>query len=249
LERQRFIDSMLLWEARINRADLIKAFAISPAQAALDFRAYLKRAGSGVAYDTRAKSYVTTDDFAPVFPLSDGRQGLLDLAASGDPFATVLPRLERPIDVTTAARVRRAARATHRLLIDYQSFTKPKPSRRWITPARLISDGERWHARAWCGERLAWRDFVLARITAIHGEEPAADVPRDKDWEETLELCLTPAPHLSPSQCLSVERELAMKEGRLVLRLPRAMLFYARRRWGLDQHESRVIANVISVKD
>ena len=48
LERLRFIDARLFWEARINRADLIETFSVSPAQAALDFKEYLKTAGRGV---------------------------------------------------------------------------------------------------------------------------------------------------------------------------------------------------------
>lgn len=240
MDRLRFIDSRLFWEGRINRADLIDAFAISPAQAALDFRAYLGRAGAGVVYDTRAKSYVTTDAYEPVFAHPDGQGELLELAASGDPLTASLPRLERPLNAGIAAKLRRAARDGRRLLIDYQSFTRPEASRRWIAPARLISDGERWHARAWCFERCRWRDFVLARILAIHGQEPAGDLPVDAEWEDIVELQLFPAAHLSPSQRASVEREFAMTDGCLVVRLPRAMLIYANRRWGIDRPGARL---------
>ncbi|MDX2308769.1 MAG: WYL domain-containing protein [Hyphomicrobium sp.] len=240
LDRLRFIDARLFWEARINRADLIDAFAISQAQAALDFRAYLALSGHGVVYDTRAKSYVTTDAYEPAFPQADGRKELSKFAAAGDPLTATLPRLERLLNARIAAKVRRAARDSQRLLIDYQSFTEPKTCRRWIAPARLISDGERWHARAWCFKRLEWRDFVLARILAIHDEEPASDLPVDTDWEEMVELQLSPASHLSPSQRVSVEREFAMTDGCLVVQMRRAMLIYARRRWGLDRPDARL---------
>ncbi|MBU2582431.1 MAG: WYL domain-containing protein [Alphaproteobacteria bacterium] len=243
LDRLRFIDARLFWEARINRADLIEAFAISQAQAALDFRAYLELSGNGVVYDTRAKSYVTTDAYEPAFPQPDGRQDLSKFAAAGDPLTTTLPRLERPLNAGIAARVRRAARDAERLLIDYQSFTRPGASRRWIAPVRLINDGERWHARAWCFERCAWRDFVLARILAVRAEEPAGDLPVDVDWEDMVEVRLLPASHLSPSQKASVEREFAMTDGCLVVRLPRAMLIYAKQRWGLDRPGARLEAS------
>jgi hypothetical protein len=240
MERLRFIDSRLFWEARINRADLIEAFAISPAQAALDFRAYLERAGAGVVYDTRAKSYVTTDDYEPVFLQPDGHEMLSEFAASGDPLTAALHKLERPLDPRIAARVRRAARDSRRILISYQSFTRPAASKRWIAPGRLISDGERWHARAWCFEREQWRDFVLARIKAIYAEEQAGELPADVAWQELVEVVLRPAEHLSPSQMAAVEREFGMKEGRLLVRLPRAMLIYARRRWDVDRADSRL---------
>lgn len=243
LERLRFIDARLFWEAKINRADLIEAFAISPAQAALDFRAYLELSGGGVVYDTRAKSYVTTAAYKPAYPQSNGRHELMELAAAGDPLTATLPRLERPLNASIAARVRRAARDSEQLLIDYQSFTRPDASRRWIAPARLINDGERWHARAWCFERREWRDFVLARILAIHAEELAGELPVDVDWEYMVDVRLLPASHLSPSQQESVEREFAMTDGSLVVRLPRAMLIYARRRWGLDLPGARLEAS------
>lgn len=244
MERLRFIDSRLFWEARINRADLIGAFEISPAQAALDFRAYLARAGAGVVYDTRAKSYVTTTEYQPVFPMPDGREKLSALAAAGDPLTDCLPRLERPIDAGIVAQVRRAARDSQRILINYQSFTRPDASRRWIAPARLISDGERWHTRAWCFERLEWRDFVLARIKLIRAAMPAGELPPDFAWAELVEVALQPADHLSPSQMASVEREFGMKGGHLIIRIPRAMLIYARRRWGLDRPDSRLTATI-----
>lgn len=240
-ERQRYIDSRLFWEARINRADLIAAFSVSPAQAALDFREYLRLAGTGVAYDTRLKAYVATDDFVPVFGCPDAGATLVSLAEALDPATAVLPRLERPLAATIAARVRRAVRDRQRILVLYQSFTRPEPSRRWIAPARLVSDGERWHARAWCYERRAWRDFVLARIIAIAAEEPAGDLPPDVEWDETIDLVLRPAKHLSDSQRRSIERELAMTNGRLAVRMPRAMKIYAVRRWGLDRPGARLV--------
>jgi hypothetical protein len=240
MERLRFIDSQLFWEARINRSDLIVAFAISPAQAALDLRAYQARAGEGVVYDNHAKSYVTTADYKPVFPHLDGQAKLLEFASCGDPLTTILPPLERALNASIAARVRRAARDSHRLLIDYQSFTRPRTSRRWIAPVRLVSDGERWHTRAWCFERHEWRDFVLARIQKIHAVEPVNELPTDDAWRQMVQVTLRPAANLSPAQVAAVEREFGMKKGLLQVRLPQAMLIYAKRRWGTDRPDARI---------
>ena len=240
LERQRFIDAHLFWESRINRADLIAAYSVSPAQAALDFREYLKRACRGVVYDTKSKAYVTTAAFAPAFGLPEASKFLADLSALGDPWTFTLPKLERPLDPVVVARVRHAARNRERLRIDYQSFTKPEPARRWIAPARLISDGERWHARCWCYENGEWRDFVLARISSIRASEPAANLPPDRDWDETVDLILKPAAELSKGQKATVIREYAMKAGQLVTTIPRAMRLYAIRRWGLDRPTTRM---------
>lgn len=240
MERLQFIDARLFWEARINRADIIEAFHVSPAQAAIDLREYQRLAGNGLAYDTRGKTYRTTERFKPVFDLADARSVLNELSGAGDPLMQTLPKLDRPLDASVAARIRRAARDGERLLVDYQSFTSPEPRRRWLAPARLISDGERWHTRAWCYERKEWRDFVLARIGHIHASQEAGALPPDDEWLDIVELSLRPAQNLSRSQKAAVEREFAMTNGRLVIRIPRAMRIYAAHRWGLDHPESRL---------
>lgn len=240
LERLRFIDARLFWEARINRADLIEMFSVSPAQAALDFKEYLRLAGTGVVYNTRSKAYVTAASFKPAFGAPDADESLAELAAAGDSWIATLPTLQRPLDPYVAARVRLAARNAERLRVEYQSFTQPHARNRWIAPRRLVSDGERWHARCWCYEHNEWRDFVLARIAAIHGAEPAGPLPRDGDWEDAYRLVLEPAEGLSKGQRATVIREYAMKAGRLVVSIPRAMRLYAIRRWGLDRPTTRL---------
>ena len=240
LERLRFIDTRLFWEGRINRADLIDMFSVSPAQAAIDFKEYLKRARRGVVYDMKLKAYVTASSFKPVFGAPDAGKVLDDLAACGDSWIAILPRLERPLDPHIAARVRLAARNAERLCVDYQSFTTLEPRQRWIAPSRLVSDGERWHARCWCYEHNEWRDFVLARIAAIHESAPADPLPRDNDWEDAYRVVLRPAEGLSKGQRATVVREYAMKAGRLVVAIPRAMRLYAVRRWGIDRSTTRL---------
>ena len=248
LERLRFIDARLFWEARINRADLISAFAVSPAQAALDFREYLKLSLGGVSYDTRAKAYVAGHDFVPLFGVPDAATTFKSLGEGNDPWTFRLPELDRPLDAATAARVRRAARDRQRILVEYQSFTKPDAAQRWIAPARLINDGQRWHMRGWCFQRHEWRDFVLARIAVILAAEPAGELPVDREWDETIELNIRPAARLSKGQQESVKREFAMVGGTLSITLPRAMRIYAVRRWGLDRADSR-LELVIEARD
>ena len=247
LERLRFIDARLFWEARINRADLIETFSVSPAQAALDFKEYLKMAGRGVVYDTRSKAYVRATSFKPAFGAPDAGKALWEMLAAGDSLVATLPKLERPLDPYVVARVRLAARSTERLRVDYQSFTRPQPQKRWIAPRRLVSDGERWHARCWCYEHNEWRDFVLARIAAIDEAEPAGQLPRDRDWEDAYRLVLKPAEGLSKGQRATVIREYAMQAGRLVVTIPRAMRLYAIRRWGLDRPTTRL--NMLEDRD
>lgn len=239
-ERLRFIDAQLFWHARINRSDLMKAFNVSPAQAAADFREFLSICGAGVRYDTRVKAYVASDDFAPVFGLPDAGVALLSMRLAEDPFVAELSRLDRPLDARVAARIRRAARDRQRVRIRYQSFTKPRPTWRWIAPSVLVSDGQRWHVRAWCYRDSAWKDFVLARILELGEAMPAEEIPADKDWQEVVKLVLVPAEHLSPEQQACLRSEYGMRNGQLQMSMPRALKIYAMRRWELDQPDSRL---------
>jgi hypothetical protein len=240
VERLRFIDARLFWDAIINRSDLINEFAVSPAQSAADFREYLARSPNGVRYDTRAKAYVATSKFEPVFGEPNARAELERFLVDGDPLVAELTRLERPIDPSLTATVRRAARDSQKLRVQYQSFTQPNPSWRWLAPSHLVNDGQRWHIRAWCYREQQWKDFVLARILDIKDVEAAELLPPDADWIETVTLVLSPAEHLSKGQKASVMREFAMRNGRLAVTVPRAMKIYAVRRWGLDSPEARL---------
>jgi len=240
MDRLRFIEARLFWEARINRADLIDAYGVSPAQAAIDFKEYLKFAGPGVAYDGRLKAYVTTEAFHTAFGEPDAGAALMNFAAEGDPLLARLPTLERPLDPFIAARMRLAAKNAERVRVVYQSFTNPELKTRWIAPARLVSDGERWHARCYCYEHAEWRDFVLARIASIQKAEPAGNIPEDREWASICRLVLKPSAKLSEGQKATVIREYAMKAGRLVVAIPRAMRIYAIRRWGLDRDTTRL---------
>lgn len=239
-ERLRFIDAQLFWNGRINRADLIGAFSVSPAQAAADFREYLQMCRGGVRYDTRMKAYVVTKAYKPVLGEPDACDTLQAMRRAGDPYVMELPQLDRPLDAKVAAAMRRAARDRMRLRIRYQSFTKPRPRWRWIAPSRLVSDGLRWHVRAWCYVDSVWKDFVLARMLDLGEVEPAGDLPVDQDWEQNEELILVPAGNLSPEQKACVRREYGMRSGKLKMTIPKALKIYAMRRWGLDQPDSRL---------
>jgi predicted DNA-binding transcriptional regulator YafY len=190
-------------------------------------------------YDTKAKCYVAEARFRPVFGPPDVAMLLQQEADSQGPSSD-LPRLTRPIDAELVARLHRAARQQLRIDVLYQSFTRPEPTRRWIAPRRFVSDGDRWHLRAWCFRELEWRDFVLSRVIEAGAAEPAGELPGDRAWNETLELVLVPAPGLPESHRASIAREFGMTRGRLAVRIRAAMRFYAIRHWGLDRPDSRL---------
>lgn len=270
LQRLQFIEFRLLWEGHVNRSDLIEAFGISVPQSTLDFREYLERAPGNMDYDKRLRHYFPTAMFKPVF-ISDSAEGYLSqlvaMGISGEeqshpgligatPPFDVLPSPERRVDRDTLQQLLRAIRENLSLEIHYQSLSTATPGWRRITPHSLASDGLRWHVRAFCHIKNEFRDFVLGRIIEIRGEQPsAASAESDAEWNEYVKVVIAPNPDLSMDQKKIIEQDYAMKRGKAEIAVRRALLFYLKRRLGVEEGAQKtpaaqqvVITKVLPVK-
>jgi hypothetical protein len=117
----------------------------------------------------------------------------------------------------------------------YQSMSRPEPMRRLIEPHALAYDGFRWHARAFDQETGEFRDFVLGRLSKPKPAGPArARASDDRDWHGFVELKIAPHPGLTPAQAKAIALDYGISKGKAVIRVRRALLFYALRRLGLD---------------
>lgn len=241
--RQRFLDGLLFWEGRVNRRDLIDTFRVSQPQAALDLKAYLAALPAGqVTYDTRQRRYEATATFEPVFGPPSIDSWLERSRQAGLPVEA-LPTLDRPLDVGLMARLYRAIRDRKTVHVAYQTMRGATAEARSITPTAFVSDGQRWHVRAYCHLRADYRDFVLSRIT-VYADEVEAGVdanalPLDAEWCSWVTLKLAPAVHLEENQKRAVRWDYGI-DGELSVTVRRALEFYAMRRWGLDRPESRL---------
>ncbi len=241
--RQRFLDGLLFWEGRVNRRDLIDTFRVSQPQAALDLKAYLAALPPGqVTYDTRQRRYEASASFEPVFgpPSIDS---WLERSRQAGLAVEVLPTLDRPFDVGLMARLYRAIRDRKTVNVAYQTMRRATAEDRSITPTAFVSDGQRWHVRAYCHLRADFRDFVLSRIALpadqLEAGADAAELPLDAEWCSWVTLKLAPAPHLEENQKRAVCWDYGI-DGELSVTVRRALEFYAVRRWGLDRPESRL---------
>lgn len=250
LQRLQFIEFRLLWEGHVNRSDLIEAFGISVPQSTLDFRDYLERAPSNMDYDKRRRHYFPTATFTPVFisesadiylsqlaamGISGEKQSLPGLIGATPPF-DVLPSPERRVDRDILQQLLRAIRENLSFEIHYQSLSTATPSWRRITPHALASDGLRWHVRAYCHVKEQFRDFVLGRIMNIRDEQPSEVLESsDADWNENVTVTIAPNPALTADQQKIIERDYAMKGGKSMITLRRSLLFYLKRRLGIDE--------------
>lgn len=270
VQRLQFIEFRLLWEGHVNRSDLMEAFGISVPQSTLDFREYLERVPGNMDYDKRLRHYLPSAAFQPVF-ISDSADSYLSQLAALDtsgkgqghpgligatPSFDVLPSPERRVDQETLQQMLKAIRENLSFEIHYQSLSTATPAWRWITPHALASDGLRWHVRAFCHTKKEFRDFVLGRIIEIRGEQPsAASAESDAEWNEYVKVVIAPNPDLSVDQKKIIERDYAMKRSKAEIVVRRALLFYLKRRLGVEEGAQKtpaaqqvVIARILPAK-
>lgn len=251
-QKLQFIEFRLFWEGHVNRGDLIDKFGISQNQASGDLNRYIALAPDNMVYDKSGKTYVRSPGFSPNFLKPDATQYLaqvrsvaegivaLDDAWIGNlPTFDATPAPARGIDPIVLRSIVIAIRRREAVEVRYQSMSSPDPEWRWIAPHALAFDGFRWHARSFCEKSGEYRDFVISRVIESRQTRPAQmQRVADADWDQILQLEIGPHPELSPNQKRVIELDYGMENGRVVIPVRRALLYYALKRLGLDTEPS-----------
>ncbi|MGM3216550.1 WYL domain-containing protein [Pseudomonas sp. PhalM4] len=235
-----FIDYRLRWDGQINRSSLTDFFGISVPQASLDITEYSKLAESNLEYDTRARIYRATESFKAVFPSSAVERYLEDLLRVAvqpeipygsflgwqSPVAAV-PKLGRRLNADIVGEVLRAIRENGYVEVFYQSMNDPEGGERRLSPHALVHDGNRWHVRAYCHKRGAFRDFSLTRIKHCkYGGQDRDRTDEDYAWNTIVDVVLIPHPGLTPAQRKLIEADFLMEHGEMHVECRRALLMY-----------------------
>ncbi len=245
--RLEFIDFRLRWDGRINRSDLTAFFGISVPQASLDIAKYLDLAPENVIYDRSSRVYLASDTFKPLYQANNPARYLNELLArmtgvlqpelsflGWAPPAASAPSPVRSLPVDTLVTLLSAIRKSTTVAIVYQSMRSTEPEMRTVAPHALGHDGFRWHIRAYCESRLAFRDFVIARIVSIRDTlMPGANGKDDDAWHRQVRLVLAPNPELPEATRRVIELDYGMANGQVALECRQALLFYALKRLGL----------------
>lgn len=247
-QRLDFIEFRLFWDGRVNRSDLRDRFKISTPQATTDFARYAELAPGNIRYDSVERTYVPTESFQLHFYRLSPERLLLQYQALVEnlikkvdtfigfkPELGIVPSLNRNVNAGCLKRILNAIEAKNALEIRYQSLSSPEPAMRWITPYALAYDGFRWHARAWCAHRQAFRDFVLARILDIGESRPArVDPTYDTEWNTEFTLRIAPHPKLPPSHRAAIALDYGMQDGVVEFKTTIYLAWYLTRRLLLD---------------
>lgn len=245
--RLEFIEFRLLWDGKINRGELVDFFGISIQQASLDLAHYIELAPGNLEYDKSSKVYKASKAIRPVFTQPDAQTFLNELSSRATgPSALSFIGWRPPYDVVryptrsirpdSLMQVLWAIRDHQDIEVSYQSMRRPDVIRRWISPHAIAFDGFRWHTRAWCHENHYFKDFVLARIQAIHRfRTSVVNFAEDTRWHSFVTIVLRANRALAPGQRLAVETEFGMSKGELRVRTRESLVHYVIRQLFLDQ--------------
>jgi hypothetical protein len=231
-KRLELIEAELFWSGRVNRQTLMEKTGISRAQASSDLAQYKNLAECNLAYNLAEKTYQVTPTFSPIFINTSPQIFLSQLAFSGE-GAERLRLPARDIQPEKLRIVARAVQAVTCIDIIYQSMSSSEPKARIIAPHTFVSDGWRWHVRAYDFLSSSFRDFLLARILRAQGCSVPEDQKgqpwekeNDADWAVMVPLKIVPHPGLSPQQKAVVESDFGMVDGEVLFSVRRACLFY-----------------------
>ncbi|EMY7294357.1 WYL domain-containing protein, partial [Escherichia coli] len=241
--RLEFIDFRLLWEGRLNRADLTTFFRISVPQASLDLAKYQEVAPNNMVYDRTQKAYITTPDFKPVFTSFDSNHYLNELLGRENeivdpddsfigwvPPVASLPLPARKVQPEILIDLIRAMQRKQALVVDYRSMTN-EPAIRTLYPTAFAHDGHRWHVRAYCFKSTMFKDFVLGRFFKIvEFVSPPTSIPQDVDWNTFIDVVIGPNPNYDMNKRLSIEHDYQMVKGEAKIHIRKAQLYYLNRR-------------------
>ncbi len=244
LLRLRAIELIAYWEGRLITTQLMEWFGITRQQASSDINRYNTQFNpDALVHSAALKGYVPAAGFRPALTSGHINEYMGLIASQGsEPMAQVLETHasvasvqlpDRAVRPEVIREVIKACRSAASISIVYASMTSPQLHERVISPHTLVYTGFRWHVRAYCHKRLAYRDFLLSRIdrTPKPSIESAPMVESDALWQEQITLTLIPNERLTPAQQALVERDFGMPEGRLQITVRKALAHYTLQRY------------------
>jgi len=247
-ERLAHIEFRAYFLGSVGRKDLSARFGIKEAAATRDFTKYNELAPRNLNYDTRAKVYIPSDSFKPIFDYSANRvlatlakgfgDGLKDdlKADQGTDLLFETPTQLNQPKLDVLAQISRAITNQQAIEVGYRSLSSGE-TRREIVPFALVDNGLRWHTRAYDRKRRRFTDFVITRIfqpklLPDSPVEPHEKPSEDKQWNHMVSLELIPHPSIEHSAV--IESDYGMRKGVLRIRLRAAVAGYVLRRWNVD---------------
>jgi len=201
-----------------------------------------------------AKRFLPTENFKPKFLIPNAERYLAQLRAVSEevisaddtwfsslPDIGVVPTPSRRVEPDLLRQFLAIMRARQGVTVEYQSMNDSRPAPMWrgITPHALATDGLRWHLRAYCHIDRKFKDFIISRCLKIGDVgPPLVKAEDDREWSTFFNVILIPNPKLSRHQQTTIERDYGMSDGKCVLKVRLALLYYLDKRLRLDIAET-----------
>lgn len=230
--RLRDMEVLLRWEGEIANSRLREVFGIQSVQASRLLAAFLAEFTDTVTRATPYAPITATKSFQPRLAGNSPDEYLQLVQKLGTPHidSTVEDlRLDlAPVRPALFAVITQACRKRVGLRIRYRSLAAPEGLDRLVYPHVLVRAARRWHARAWCVQRQAFRDFALGRIVnaTLEAEPAPVAAQTDKDWSEFVELIVQAHPGLADGQARLLRDEYLGGEESRTLLVRRCMVGY-----------------------
>jgi predicted DNA-binding transcriptional regulator YafY len=244
--RLEFVEFRLFWEGGVNRSDIVEEFGVSVPQASKDLALYQELASGNLHYDRSLKRYFASEKFRPKFIVLDAAAYLSRLVPDTVKLtmvdrraldADLLPIPHRRISADVLRSLLSAARGSQSIEVLYQSMSSARPEPIWrrISPHAFANDGLRWHTRGYCHLDSKFKDFILSRCLDCRNIGVAGRAAaEDEHWNARFPVLLIPNPKLSSDQQKIIAQDFAMDEGRIVVPVRHALLYYFNKRLRLD---------------
>lgn len=231
-QRLREMEVLLRWEGELDNARLRRVFGVQAVQASRLLSAFVAEYSSAVTRATPHAPVIPTGNFKPRLA-SASPDDYLRLVAGAGPhvsaFAVEDLRLDlSPVSASVFALATKACLKQLGLLVRYRSLAQPDGLDRLIYPHTLVRAARRWHIRAWCTRREAFRDFALGRISKATLDANPSPVAKDadQDWNKVVKLEVVAHPALSPEQTQLLQDEYLAGSASRMVEVRRCLLGY-----------------------
>lgn len=218
-EQRRFpqLETLLLWEGRLNNARLRELFGLSSPRASVWIRELREARPDWLAWEPRSRSFIATPAAYAAAGESTaleryigivGLSGTLEPCASAGTLHAGFPSLVAPSPAVFGP-INRAIQASVPVEILYASLQHPEPHLRVIHPHCLVRTDQRWHVRAFCEKNGDFRDFNLGRIQQVRLREleRGALTAQDAAWHTLVEVRFVAHPDLPDPQAKVIRTE------------------------------------------
>jgi hypothetical protein len=204
------IESLLLWEGQISNERLREVLGIQKVQASRVLGEYVTYNPEHIDIKTRRSPYKASGEISPKY--SSG--SIEEYISATKSISSDNLIIDARYDLTTPSvkvisHISQAISSKCGLKINYLSMTNPKGLERVIYPHTIVRAGRRWHVRAWCGEKLEFRDFVIGRIknVSIITDKSTNLVTSDVEWNRKVDLIIGAHPKLADDQAEVIRNE------------------------------------------